>query len=141
VRLSGDADAQRPSQGVYLQFKRAFGYFTMPGPSKEAIAFPLEVNNDGTVQVEITVDGKRLRRLARGMPQQSGRDRFWTKIAALRNAGEPFSHLFAKAAKVQKLPPVARAKLTLHKRTDQGSETIPGEYDVKILGIVRRNGA
>lgn len=95
IRLSGQRGAHSVSVGVVLQFKRSFGYFTVPGADREMIATPAgPVAGDGSVEVDVLEDGAWLRRRANPMPRQRSKDRFWSDVARMRNAGLPFQHLF-----------------------------------------------
>ena len=105
--------AYAPSSGVILQYKASFGYFTLPGASREPMAYLVDpaAAATGTILVEFTEDAlvalcatfstPHRQRLAKPYwPKRSryerDKDAHWSKVAKLRNAGESFRHLFGE---------------------------------------------
>lgn len=145
-------DIYAPSHGVTLQYKRSFGYFTLPGPSRDAVAFPVDVCPNGTALVEFpqaalerlharlsTSHSQRLAKPYRPYRNRWERERaiLWSKVAELRAKGEPYLHLFGAAkptGETTHLVPPPRATFTPNDRSGR-PETVSAE--VCILSITR----
>lgn len=138
-------DIYAPSHGVILQFKHSFGYFTLPGPSREAVAFLADVYPDGTALVEFpqtSLDalGAKLstehrQRLAKPYRPKRNRwererDALWSEVARRRAAGEEVKSLFGATVVLDK--PVSA---TFYPALSQHSPQVA--VDVEIVEVYR----
>lgn len=128
-----DFHAYKPSHGVILQYKSSFGYFTLPGPSRAAVAFLVDTYADGTALLEFpqsslaalraTFSTEHTQRLAKPYwPKRSRyereRDAFWSEVAKRRAVGEETRSMFG-ATKVCEPPIVAEFRPAVSRLSPQ----------------------